>query len=267
MLGGIDPAECKLHCATENDDGEQPLDVFKDSWDAWVGWNRWRPKNDAFNRRYIVSLMQAYPQSDMWIFGGMFEVMGGSGVPGANGYDVELIDHPIQMGIGRMKVNLRITARQRRRDLETLLGIMTVVETLTGLDRGQNTEASESSTGRYELEGNTAAARLHRSRERNRKLVADKKDHVMRRFGRLACEVCSYDFAAEWTDGLGRDFIECHHLVHLAQSGEREPSLRDLAVVCANCHRMFHCVPSGTTVIELQAQLHSTKHYQSAQED
>ena len=63
--------------------------------------------------------------------------------------------------------------------------------------------------------------RLHRSRERNRKLVATKKARVMRDAGRLACEGCSFDFAETYGE-RGEGFMEAHHTrpVHEISPGE-----------------------------------------------
>jgi hypothetical protein len=88
--------------------------------------------------------------------------------------------------------------------------------------------------------------RLHRTRERSRRLVARKKRSVLSARGRLACEVCGFDFAAEY-GRLGEGFAECHHTLPLGQAaGERRTRLSDLAVVCANCHRMLHRRPWHT---------------------
>jgi hypothetical protein len=88
--------------------------------------------------------------------------------------------------------------------------------------------------------------RLHRTRERKRSLVARKKRQVLAQTGRLACEACEFDFAAVYGQ-LGVGFAECHHTQPLAQkSGERRTTLTDLAVVCANCHRMLHRRPWRT---------------------
>jgi HNH endonuclease/EVE domain len=58
--------------------------------------------------------------------------------------------------------------------------------------------------------------------------------------GRLPCEVCDFDFFDAYGE-IGRDYAQVHHLKPL---GDRaKPSLTrldDLAVVCANCHVMFH---------------------------
>jgi 5-methylcytosine-specific restriction protein A len=80
--------------------------------------------------------------------------------------------------------------------------------------------------------------RLHRSRERNRNLIARKKARA-RASGALTCEVCGFDFESAYGP-LGRDFIECHHVRPLSDSGTTRTKLTDLALLCANCHRMAH---------------------------
>jgi 5-methylcytosine-specific restriction enzyme A len=83
---------------------------------------------------------------------------------------------------------------------------------------------------------------LHRKREQQ--LRKRKIDETLRlRNGRLVCEVvnCSFDFVARYGD-LGRGFAHVHHLKPLSglpTEGEKV-SLRDLAIVCANCHAMIH---------------------------
>jgi 5-methylcytosine-specific restriction protein A len=96
-------------------------------------------------------------------------------------------------------------------------------------------------------------ARLHRLRVRNRSLVRRKKEAALRDFGTLACEVCSFDFAKHYGE-LGEGFIECHHTVPLGQlTVDHVTKLRDLALVCANCHRMLHRGPRWRSVLELRS--------------
>jgi len=95
--------------------------------------------------------------------------------------------------------------------------------------------------------------RLHRIRERDRKLVERRKAKALRTTGRLQCEACGFDFHARYGD-RGRGFIECHHVrpVHtLASDGERTTE-DDLALVCANCHRMIHASRPWAAVEELR---------------
>jgi len=93
----------------------------------------------------------------------------------------------------------------------------------------------------------------HRSRERSlrrAKIVAALSASAEHR---LTCEVpgCQFDFAATY-GLLGREFAEVHHLRPLADlDGPIETTLADLAVVCANCHRMLHVSGNCLTLEEL----------------
>ena len=81
---------------------------------------------------------------------------------------------------------------------------------------------------------------LHKRKERNRRAVERKKQSVLESTGHLQCEVCAFDFF--WFYGeLGQNFAECHHRVPIADLTEHHGNrLADLAIVCANCHRMLH---------------------------
>lgn len=94
----------------------------------------------------------------------------------------------------------------------------------------------------------------HLRRERSRELVDRKKHSVLMATNRLACEVCSFDFAAVY-GFRGSDFCEVHHLTPLSDvHGEIETRLQDLAIVCSNCHRMLHREP-WTDIPGLKASL------------
>lgn len=81
---------------------------------------------------------------------------------------------------------------------------------------------------------------LHRKKERNRRAVNRKKAVVIAETGSLRCEVCEFDFQSVYGE-LGSGFAECHHRVPLAQlTQEHRLKLSELAIVCANCHRMLH---------------------------
>ncbi|WP_255951617.1 HNH endonuclease [Streptomyces odontomachi] len=81
--------------------------------------------------------------------------------------------------------------------------------------------------------------RRHRARERNKSLRTKKITSVLQRGGRLACEACGFDFEAVYGD-RGAGYIECHHVLPLHVAGEGRTKLSDLALICANCHRMIH---------------------------
>lgn len=82
--------------------------------------------------------------------------------------------------------------------------------------------------------------RVHRSRERSRKLVEQKKRAILRESGHLDCECCGFNFESMYGN-RGDGFIECHHKLPLSEaSPDRKTKVSDLALVCANCHRMIH---------------------------
>lgn len=82
--------------------------------------------------------------------------------------------------------------------------------------------------------------RLHKIRERAPSLVKDKLTQVLAKEGKLECEVCTFNFADRFGPH-GAGFLEVHHKkpISLSEIG-RITTLDELAVVCANCHRMLH---------------------------
>lgn len=81
--------------------------------------------------------------------------------------------------------------------------------------------------------------RVHRFRERNPRLRQKKIDSVRRAGGTLSCQVCGFNFAQSFGEH-GEGYIEVHHVVPLHERGPSETRLADLALLCANCHRMSH---------------------------
>lgn len=95
--------------------------------------------------------------------------------------------------------------------------------------------------------------RLHRTLERDRKLVAIRKEAALKKHGKLDCEACGFDFnAAYGVRGLG--FIECHHTnpVHAMKKGD-VTTLDDLALLCSNCHRMVHAAKPWLSLDQLRS--------------
>lgn len=92
--------------------------------------------------------------------------------------------------------------------------------------------------------------RRHVTRERNSKLIKDKKRKELKDKGELTCCVCGFNYEKSYGD-RGRDFIECHHIKPLHELGETKTKLSDLVLLCANCHRMIHSKNPWLTVKEL----------------
>ncbi|MCX5501858.1 HNH endonuclease [Streptomyces sp. NBC_00053] len=94
----------------------------------------------------------------------------------------------------------------------------------------------------------------HKRRERNKGLRKKKIAAVLRQGGSLSCEACGFDFEEVYGD-RGSGYIECHHVVPLHEAGEGRTKLSDLALICANCHRMIHRHAPWPTPAELRASL------------
>lgn len=119
------------------------------------------------------------------------------------------------------------------------------------LDSGPLNEQPPISDDEEASEGRTLT-RLHKSKERNRGLVKKKKAKVLKESGKLACEACSFDFA-EVYGAPGEGFIECHHTQPLhTLDAKGKTKLSDLALLCANCHRMVHAKRPWLTIEQLQ---------------
>lgn len=85
---------------------------------------------------------------------------------------------------------------------------------------------------------------LMRQRARESRLREAKIEDAIARSGdgRLRCEVpgCGFDFEAIYGE-LGARYAQVHHLAQLAATDRpRANRLKDLAIVCANCHAMIH---------------------------
>lgn len=119
--------------------------------------------------------------------------------------------------------------------------------------RGESDDAPED-TGEEEEEYEAPEGRIlfreHRRYERDRKLVARKKEAVLKKTGRLACEVCDFE-SSEIFDVEG--VIDVHHIVPLHKIGESVTTMNDLALVCPTCHRVLHRHRPVITPAELRA--------------
>ena len=89
------------------------------------------------------------------------------------------------------------------------------------------------------LEGGVALL-SHLGRERNRQLVEAKRRAYRAETGELSCEACGLR-AGDLPPQIGEGCFEVHHTLPLAQREAASlTKLDDLALVCANCHRLIH---------------------------
>ncbi|MFI3272048.1 MAG: HNH endonuclease [Pseudomonadota bacterium] len=90
------------------------------------------------------------------------------------------------------------------------------------------------------IEGKTKLC-LHIARERSQKLAQVKKKNILKKTGKLECEVCGFNFKDFYGELLQEEFCEVHHRVPLSKLTEStEIVLDDLAILCSNCHRVIH---------------------------
>lgn len=85
---------------------------------------------------------------------------------------------------------------------------------------------------------------------RDSKISKLKKENHRLKYGKFFCEVCGFSFA----DFYGEDFdyVECHHIAPLFETGETQTSLEDLILLCANCHRVVHKSAQDMTIDKLR---------------
>lgn len=92
---------------------------------------------------------------------------------------------------------------------------------------------------------------LHLQRERNRTVVRNKK----KRAKALDCEVCGFSFRRAYGDAAG-DYCEVHHLLPLSEADDMTKTrMEDLAILCANCHRVVHLLNPPYTLDQVRALL------------
>jgi 5-methylcytosine-specific restriction enzyme A len=101
----------------------------------------------------------------------------------------------------------------------------------------QDTEDDVADVEETFAEGELVTA-MHSKRERDPRL-RKKLMEQRRRSGSLACEVCDRD-CGEYGSTVREAAFEAHHVIPLAVGKQRETKLNDLALLCANCHRMVH---------------------------
>ena len=86
-------------------------------------------------------------------------------------------------------------------------------------------------------EGRTMTA-MHKKRERNR-AIRGRLLGARKKMGPLRCDMCQ---GGSWVvdDSIGDAMFEAHHRVLLSTSEERITRIVDMALLCANCHRLLH---------------------------
>lgn len=115
-----------------------------------------------------------------------------------------------------------------------------IVSQVVALINGKGVAALPDVDQRKSIQEGNPRLVAHFRRERNAAIVKAKKSVVLKATGKLCCEACGFDFKEIYGD-LGEGFCEVHHIHPLAKSdGQVKTELKDLAVICSNCHRVIH---------------------------
>lgn len=92
---------------------------------------------------------------------------------------------------------------------------------------------------------------LHLQRERNPTIVRKKKKQAES----LDCEVCGFSFGRVYGSAAS-DYCEVHHLLPLSEvEHTTQTRMEDLAIFCANCHRVTHLRNPPYTLDEVKSML------------
>lgn len=159
---------------------------------------------------------------------------------------------------GRFAKEITDTTTYRRlwsngEPLWVIAGVCWDAMTPKGMERLRNHRKADNAEKEYD-EGKERM-HWHLTRERNRTLVARVKERRLKVDPLLRCDVCRFSFVEFYGD-LGKEFIEAHHRVPLAElkMGVKTKE-EDLALVCANCHRMLHRSEATLTVEDLRTSI------------
>jgi 5-methylcytosine-specific restriction endonuclease McrA len=92
---------------------------------------------------------------------------------------------------------------------------------------------------------------LHLQRERNQTIVRNKKKHA----ASLECEICEFSFSSVYGSAAG-EYCEVHHLLPLSEvETDTRTRMEDLAILCANCHRVVHLHNPPYSINEVKSML------------
>lgn len=93
--------------------------------------------------------------------------------------------------------------------------------------------------------------RTHKTRERNNQVVELAKKVFKEKNGRLFCQSCGFDFEKTY-GSIGKDFIEGHHTIPVSEmTPSHKTKIEDIAMLCANCHRIIHKKRPWLTIKDL----------------
>lgn len=120
--------------------------------------------------------------------------------------------------------------QRRVRELATLIRV--------GIEIAGNAELGLPAPNEEEFVEGRIVTEVHFRRERHPRVRA-RLIAKRRTLGHLRCDVCDRT-EDEYPPALAEAVFEAHHVVPLSTGQVRRTQLKDLALLCANCHRMLH---------------------------
>ena len=159
-------------------------------------------------------------------------------------------EHPRKGMKNASKLDERIY-REFENDRNKLSQIATAIKSFVESDESYVTSDLDDYDDIEAQEGNLLV-RVHRYRERDKKIISKKKEKVLNDTDRLQCEGCGFEFR-ETYGRRGDGFIECHHTKPVSEMmpGDKT-TLDDLCLICSNCHRMIHRSKPWLTMDQLK---------------
>ena len=185
------------------------------------------------------------------------------------------IEHPVKSGIPirdvssrrdltkslRQQSHIKLlpeeseSAESKLRDIGKQIGVSkSGISATPGYVRGADLDASPS----LDVDIHTVTATeghrrlvLHLQRERNQTIVRNKKKQA----ASLDCEVCGFSFSRAYGSAAS-DYCEVHHLLPLSNvEDSTQTRIGDLAILCANCHRVVHLHNPPYTLTQVRSML------------
>jgi len=140
-----------------------------------------------------------------------------------------------------------------RNDLQTIVRAYRALTYRGGIDAEVETQtdlAEEFGISQSMSVIETRKYAYHRKIERNRTAARQAK-----KFHGTRCQACDLDFAERY-GGIGKGFIEAHHLKAISSLEEGVAVsynvAKDFAVLCSNCHRMIHRSPDPSDLAQFR---------------
>ena len=132
IFADIEQQDYKVYFARSPKNGVKPLDDYladPNKLEFWKARNTYSTGKNHFNRPYIFSLIRDYHEEDIWLFGGVWEVVGIDKRSKTNPYRIVPVSR-FSPFIGRLRIEYRYNGSATRAKLEKHFDGMVVKEIL-----------------------------------------------------------------------------------------------------------------------------------------